>query len=125
MTSCLQRLAIALLFGGSTLAPAAFAGGDAGRGASLYSARCTGCHALNTDGVGPRHAGVVGRAAASVPGFAYSRALKQAKLTWNAATLDRWLADPEALVPGQQMDFSVNDARDRDDLVAYLATLQR
>lgn len=108
-----------------SLAPAtSWAAGDAARGAQAYEARCGGCHSVETDRVGPRHAGVFGRLAGSVPGFDYSPALKGSGITWNAATLERWLTDPEKLVPGQRMGYRVDDPALRADLVAYLATLE-
>lgn len=105
------------------LAAPAWAGGDALRGREAYEARCGGCHAPEADRIGPRHAGVLGRRAGSVPGFDYSPALARSALVWDAATLERWLADPEALVPGQRMGYRLGDAQARADIVAYLATL--
>ncbi len=104
-------------------APAAAGGGDAQLGRKAYEARCGGCHAVDSDRIGPRHAGVVGRRAGSVPGFDYSPALRASGLVWDAALLERWLADPEALVPGQRMGYRLGDAKLRADIVAYLATL--
>lgn len=104
-------------------APVAHAAGDAERGREAYDARCGGCHAVQTDRVGPRHAGIVGRRAGSVAGFTYSPALKASGLTWDAPLLERWLADPEVLVPGQRMGYRLADAQLRADIVAYLATL--
>lgn len=101
----------------------AWADGDAARGQASYEARCGGCHAVDTDRVGPRHAGVLGRRAGSVPGFAYSEALRRSGLTWTADRLARWLEDPEALIPGQRMGYRLGDAQVRADIVAYLATL--
>ena len=101
----------------------ASAGGDALRGAQAYESRCTACHSVDADRVGPRHAGVLGRRAGSVPGFAYSPALKASRFAWDQSLLLRWLTNPEALVPGQRMGYSVADAAVREDLVAYLATL--
>ena len=101
----------------------AWAAGDAQRGQQAYVARCGGCHSVDTDRIGPRHAGVLGRRAGSVPGFPYSDALRKSGLTWNAALLERWLANPEALVPGQRMGYQLADAQVRADIVAYLATL--
>lgn len=101
----------------------ALAGGDSQRGALAYESRCTGCHSVDQDRVGPRHAGVLGRKAGSVPEFAYSPALRAAGFRWDRDRLERWLADPEALVPGQRMGYSVADAAVRDDLIAFLATL--
>jgi cytochrome c len=91
-------------------------------GEEIYS-RCLACHALEYDRVGPRHCGVVGRRAGSIPGFAYSDAMKRSKLVWNKANLDRFLADPAKTVPGTTMTYAgVKDARERADLIAYLAT---
>jgi cytochrome c len=99
---------------------------DALRGQALYQARCSACHSADYNGVGPAHRGVVGRAAASAKGFAaYSPALKGSGLVWTAANLDRWLADPESLVPGQSMGVSVPDAAERADLIAFLRTLAK
>lgn len=101
----------------------ALAAGDAARGREAYEARCGGCHSVEADRIGPRHAGVVGRKAGGVAGFDYSPALRASGITWNATTLERWLADPEALVPGQRMGYSLADAQARADIVAYLAAL--
>ncbi|MBS0456487.1 MAG: c-type cytochrome [Proteobacteria bacterium] len=101
----------------------AWAGGDAQRGKLAYEARCGACHSVDTDRVGPRHAGIVGRRAGSVPGFAYSDALRNSGLVWNPALLDRWLTNPEALVPGQRMGYQVADPQVRADIIAYLRTL--
>jgi cytochrome c len=59
--------------------------------------------------------------AGSVPGYAYSRALKSSGLKWNTANLDRWLTNPQALIPGVKMFFAMPSAQDRADVIAYLA----
>lgn len=108
-------------------APAASAAlaGDAVRGSALY-ARCLACHALAYDRVGPHHCGLIGRRAGSVAGFAYSAAMRQADLTWDVATLDRFLAAPAKVVPGTSMTYDgVADPRERADLIAYLASASR
>lgn len=98
--------------------------GDATKGAALYQAKCTACHSVDYNGVGPAHRGVFGRAAGQAAGFgAYSPALKKSGLIWSAQSLDRWLTDPEKLVPGQRMGVSVTDATERADLIAYLQSL--
>lgn len=97
------------------------AGQDAGRGEILYEQRCGACHGLDADRVGPHHRGVVGRQAGSVAGYDYSPALGRARIIWNRQTLDAWLSDPEAFLPGQRMGYSVPDAKDRADIIAYLA----
>jgi cytochrome c len=97
-----------------------FAAGDAGRGAQVYN-RCVACHALATDRVGPRHCGLVGRRAGSVPGFLYSDAMRASRLTWDEKTLDLFLAKPMTAVPGTTMTYDgVPDPKDRADLIAYL-----
>jgi cytochrome c len=98
----------------------ALAAGDAAAGRALYQTRCTACHSLDFNGVGPAHRGVFGRAAAQAKGFAYSDALKASRLVWSEDSLDRWLADPEKTAPGQRMGINVPDAKDRADLIAYL-----
>lgn len=93
---------------------------DVAHGEQVY-ARCLACHALASDRVGPRHCGLLGRRAGTVPGFAYSPAMKRSKLTWDEKTLDRFLAKPLKVVPGTSMTYDgVSDAKDRRDLIAYL-----
>lgn len=98
----------------------AHAQADARRGQVLYDARCGACHSIDAHRVGPMHRGLIGRRAGSLPGYDYSEALARSGIVWDVATLDRWLADPQALVPGQKMGVAVADARDRADLIAYL-----
>jgi cytochrome c len=93
--------------------------GDATRGELVFQKRCTGCHALEGDREGPRLAGVFGRKAGSVTGFEYSVGLKNSGLTWNEATLEKWLADPDSIAPDTKMDFHVPKAQERADLIAY------
>jgi cytochrome c len=50
--------------------------------------------------------------------------LKKAKVVWNEKTLDRWLSNPEATIPGQKMGFSVPAANDRADLIEYLRSVR-
>lgn len=102
------------------IASTANAAGDATRGESLYEARCGGCHALDSNRVGPMHRGVFGRKAGSVSAFNYSAAVRGSKIQWNDQTLDKWLANPEALIPGQRMGYRVEDATDRLDIISYL-----
>ena len=104
------------------LASTAIAAGDATAGRTLYQARCSACHSLDYNGVGPAHRGVFGRAAGQAPGFAYSDALKASRVVWSEEALDRWLSDPERFVPGQRMGINVPEAKDRADLIAYLKT---
>ncbi len=103
----------------------AFGVPDLKKGEEVYS-RCLACHALESDRVGPRHCGVVGRHAGSIAGFDYSKAMKKSGLVWNAKTLDRFIADPPKTVPGTTMTYAgVKDAKERADLIAYLGAAAR
>ncbi len=93
---------------------------DAERGEQLWESRCFGCHALDTDRIGPRHRGVLGRKAGIIEGFAYSTAVKSASVVWGEKTLDAWLTNPQTLIAGQRMNFRVALAEDRADIIAFL-----
>ncbi|UEM20894.1 c-type cytochrome [Skermanella mucosa] len=96
------------------------------RGAEVYES-CAACHGdkgVGTDS-GPALAGVVGRKAASADGFRYSPAMKRSGITWDAAALSEFLADPQGKVKGNRMPFDgIADKADRDALVAYLQGLE-
>jgi cytochrome c len=102
------------------LAGIAHADGDKLRGQALYRSLCMSCHSIDYNGVGPMHKGLLGRKAGSVADYDYSPALKASSIVWTAPMLDRWLSDPEKLVPGQKMGFQVPSAKDRADLIAFL-----
>ncbi|MDE1918279.1 MAG: cytochrome c family protein [Sphingomonadales bacterium] len=112
-------LGLALLAIGSS----AQAAGDPAAGEKVF-ARCAACHKVGSDakaGFGPVLNGVVGAKAASSPGYAYSPAMKAAKLVWTPATLDKYLTGPAKMVPGTKMAFpGVPDAKDRANVIAYL-----
>ena len=95
------------------------AAGDPDHGAKVYR-QCMICHSLDKSGIGPSHRDVFGRTAGSVPDYGYSAALKGSNIVWNETTLDHWLTNPQALVPGTKMMFSVGDAQDRADVIAFL-----
>ena len=118
-----RALAAALIVAAGAQALAA--AGDARRGEEIYS-RCLACHALEYDRTGPRHCGLFGRRAGSVPGFAYSDAMRRSRIIWSDATLERFIADPLKAVPGTAMGYAgVKDARERADLIAYLRAANR
>jgi cytochrome c len=100
------------------------AAGDVQRGAALYQSRCTACHAIDSNKIGPAHRGVMGRRIGSLPGYKYSDEVAQSRLRWTPQTLNAWLEDPEELIKGQRMGFQVDSAQERADLIAYLATLK-
>jgi cytochrome c len=111
-------LALAAMLASQHAGPS-FAAGDAARGATIYK-DCMICHSLDKNEIGPRHRNVFGSKAGSVPDYDYSAALKASGIVWNETTLDKWLIDPEAFVPGTKMTFSVDAAQDRADVIAFL-----
>lgn len=99
--------------------------GDAARGRSLFSRTCVACHGANGAGstLAPPLLSVVGRRAGAT-NFKYSPAMKNARLTWTAATLDSYLKSPVANIPGSRMPVGVGQAKDRSDIIAFLSTLR-
>lgn len=75
---------------------------------------------MNYDREGPRPAGVYGRTSGDVAGFAYSQKLKKAHIIWGDKTLDQWLADPDTVVPGNNMEFRATKPQERRDLIRFL-----
>ena len=98
---------------------------DPEKGKQVFTA-CAACHASDQPAkTGPDLRNVIGRKAGSVPGFRYSRAMKTAKIVWNDETLNAYLADPQAAMPGNAMPYpGLPDEAQRRDLIAYLKTLQ-
>lgn len=123
MISNRSRSLLALAIGGALAMAAPALAADAAKGDALVQARCNVCHSPEA-GVGPDLTGVVGRKAAGQAGFAYSPALKGSGLTWTAANLDGFLADPNKRVPGTSMANPMVNATERADIIAYLATLK-
>jgi cytochrome c len=121
-----QRSAPMLIAAGAlALAGAAAHAQDAAAGKAAF-AQCAACHSIDgSNGAGPSLRGVVGRKAGSFPGFRYSRAMKGVAYSWDARSLDAYIANPQTAVPGNVMPFSgVADAKQRADLIAYLTTLK-
>jgi cytochrome c len=75
---------------------------------------------LDANRIGPKHRNLFGRKAGSIADFHYTSALKQSGIVWNAQTLDRWLQNPVAMVPGTAMGIRLTSAQDRADVIAYL-----
>lgn len=98
-------------------------------GKTVFDSMCGICHSVQKTGgptQGPNLLGVVGRKAAAEPEFTmYSSALKGSKITWSKKTLDKFLQNPMAKVPGTVMAMPVADDKMRADVVAYLATLKK
>ena len=98
---------------------------DAAAGGMAFQ-QCAECHSPGaSDGAGPGLKGVFGRRAGTKDGFIYSPAMKKSTVVWDDKTLDAFLADPRAVVPGTSMGYGGDDdAKERADLVAYLKTLK-
>lgn len=117
-----QLTLVAALMGAATSAVAAPPTGQ-----QVFEQRCTVCHALKpTPGkMGPPLAGVVGRKAASVPGFAYSSALKASNITWTPDKLDTFIKAPGKAVPGTKMLLGAPDDAQRAAVIEYLASIKK
>jgi cytochrome c len=120
----MRRIVIAgLLLAGSTTAALA---ADPVAGEKIFKTQCSICHAVvaGENRIGPTLFGVVGRRAGSVPGFNYTADHKKLGIAWDAATLDKYLTNPRAMVPDTSMVYAgLKDDAERADLVAYLETL--
>ena len=100
---------------------------DPAAGKSVFNSVCGICHSVQPgkNMVGPSLAGVVGRKTGEVPGFHYSPANQGANITWDEATLDKYLQSPRTVMPGTIMTYAgLKDDTKRADLIAYLATLK-
>jgi cytochrome c len=116
-------ITVAAIAGQSTAANAAAMAGNAQHGAVLFK-QCAVCHRIGPNAqnnVGPVLTGVVGRRAATYPGYSYSSAMKRSGIVWNEAELGKFLHAPRKLVPGTKMGF-LGFKRNQDvaDVVAYL-----
>ena len=89
-------------------------------GADLYKRKCSSCHTMAANKIGPAHKGVFGRKAGLVPGYAYSPALKKSGIVWNDKTLDQWLQGPQKMVKGSKMYLAVPNAAERAAIIGYL-----
>ena len=103
-------------------------GGNPVTGATVFKQQCAACHSVTAKpvpGIGPSLFGVAGRRAGSVPGFAYSTAMKANPTTWNAATLRNFIENPAKAIKGNKMPYAgMRNPTQLDDLVSYLVTLK-
>ncbi|HSI04314.1 MAG: cytochrome c family protein [Myxococcota bacterium] len=94
-------------------------------GQVVFKQQCGLCHTVDgSRSTGPSLVGVIGRPAASLAGFPYTKAMRESGLTWDAATLDAFLANPTAKLPGSMMVTGVPDAAQRAAVIGYLQTLK-
>jgi cytochrome c len=114
-------LGVAIWFAGTAWA------GDPAAGQAVFKSQCATCHSpqVGKNLIGPSLFGVVGRKTGSIQGFHYSVGNQNANLTWDDATLDKYLESPKTIVPGTTMTFAgVKDAGKRADLISYLDTVK-
>jgi cytochrome c len=99
--------------------------GDPAAGKKSFSL-CLGCHTATPgkNGFGPSLVGAFGRESGDAPGYNYSNAMKSAHIEWDAASLDKFLTNPQAMVHGTKMSITVPNADTRSNIIAYLATLK-
>ena len=131
-----RALLVSMVFAGLGVAGEAAAQvpptGNASQGKVFFQQNCAMCHAdtlgpgnLPIMGQGPSLVGVFGRRAGSIPNFSFTNALSGSGLTWDSATLEHFLLNPAAAVPGTTMPISVADSSDRSNVIAYLSTLKQ
>jgi glucose/arabinose dehydrogenase/cytochrome c2 len=125
-SSVIARLALLLL---SVALPEIVLAANVAAGRALFRQQCTICHTAeandNGGAQGPALIGVFGRSAASLTAFTYSPALRDSKLTWDEATLDKFLSAPTTLVPGTAMVVAIPAKADRDNVIAYFKSKAR
>lgn len=107
-----------------TAVPVAAVAADADAGKTVFN-KCKACHQIDKNAVGPHLGNLIGRKAGSLEDYKYSDALKKSGITWDDASLDKWLLSPAKDVPGTKMIFAgIKDDTDRANLIEYLKTLK-
>jgi cytochrome c len=126
MGPCLGKAGLVLM---AVLAssPTALAAGDSSAGQTVFATHCVACHSTQPgkNEVGPSLAGIVGSKSASVPGYDFSPAMKDANVTWDDANLDKYLANPTGFTHGTRMLINLPSDTDRQNVIAYLNTLNK
>jgi len=124
MRQAISYFGLGLLLAFVAVCPVGAADVDAGK---ADFKKCALCHTTEAgkNKIGPSLFGVVGRKAGSLDNFNYSEAMKKYDHTWDPETLETYLADPRAVVPGTKMIFpGIKDEKERQDVIAYLETLK-
>lgn len=117
-----------LVLAGFLTVTVAASAGDPVAGRKVYMSRCQTCHSVEKGGpnrLGPALFGVMGKKAGTLPGYAYSKPLKNSNLVWNDDVLRRWFKQPNQTLPGTRMAFAgISNPKQIDDLIAYMHTLK-
>lgn len=122
-----QSLACALLLGLAVIRAAPVHAQETAAGEKVFKANCSVCHSVKPGKniIGPSLFGVVGRHSGQAANFYYSDANRKSGLTWDVATLDRYLTSPGTVVPGTLMTFpGLKDPKQRADVITYLSGLR-
>ena len=104
----------------NSMVAAGSSAGNAANGKTLFERRFTGCLSLDQNKEGPRLRGVYGRKAGSLADFNYSDQLKASNLTWDEPSLDKWLTNPDAVGPDNDMALHVSNPQERGDIIQFL-----
>ena len=121
-----MRVAALSLVLGLSVPFAAASAADVEAGKTEFK-KCALCHTneAGKNKIGPSLFGIVGRKSASIETYNYSDAMKKFDHVWDAETLDKYLTDPRAMVPGTKMIFpGIKEETERQNLIAYLETLK-
>ena len=93
----------------------------------IFNNACRTCHSMKEgdDRLGPSLAGVVGRKAGSLPGYPYSSSMQNSGVTWDEATLDKFIADPDQVVGGNKMKpfTGIADSGQRKEIIGFLKSI--
>lgn len=109
------------------LSCSAYAGGDVARGEARFQ-DCAACHKLEAgaNNVGPSLHDIFTRKAGTLEDFRYSPAMKRSGIVWTPEALDKFIADPQAMVPANRMPYAgMANSSDRADLIAYLQKMTK
>src|ERR1700751_4183174 len=116
-----------VLMARSGTCPTGLAPGVSSAAQPVFAGVCLACHSTQPgkNEVGPSLAGIVGSKSASVPGYDFSPAMKDANITWDDANLEKFLANPLGFIPGTRMFINLPSDTDRQNAIAYLNTLKK
>jgi cytochrome c len=122
---CVQQFVFACMLAGTAAAQSPQPAQSNDELELAFNGHCRECHAFDKgdNRLGPSLYGVVGRKAGTAPNFAYSESLKGSGITWDESTLDKWIANPNALIPGNNMGAifgGVADPAERKKIIAFL-----